>query len=147
MSDCSCSAKDKTRKEVVDFVLSNKLQVKLLSKDSDLLGFGLFLVPAPDLGIFEYRQIVVSGLTYKECSKRGVTCLEYEWIPFGFKTQNGHTLDSMKALHSYFQTLSCDDCRMGCSMGCNCNRPGQVFCDINPGPGPFPGPFWVDAKQ
>lgn len=45
------------------------------------MGTGLFLVPAPEIGIMENRVVLVEGLSYSECVKRGAGCQAFKWVP------------------------------------------------------------------
>jgi hypothetical protein len=51
-----------------------------------LTGTGLFLVPAPEKGILEYKVILVPNLNYHESVKRGSTCHAFKWIPDSLMT-------------------------------------------------------------
>lgn len=72
MSACGCR-KDQTEDE----------SIKSLNKSKNAkseLGTGIFLVPAPEKGILEKKAVLVQGLTYLECSKRGENCIAFKWI-------------------------------------------------------------------
>lgn len=71
---CSCGKKNQTPKDVFTHFTQKTIQ-----KDS--LGTGLFLVPAPQIGILEVEVVIVQDLTYSECMKRGNMCVAYKWIP------------------------------------------------------------------
>jgi hypothetical protein len=45
---------------------------------------GLFLVPAPAVGILEWKTVIVENISYEECAKRGENCEAYQWIPHVF---------------------------------------------------------------
>lgn len=66
---CSCNA-NQTPKASFD--------ARDVNRDS--LGTGLFMVPAPEIGMLEYRGVVVPGITYSACVKRGENCIGFKWI-------------------------------------------------------------------
>ncbi len=47
------------------------------------LGFGLFLVPAPELGILEWKTVIVEDISYCECARRAENCQAFLWINKG----------------------------------------------------------------
>jgi hypothetical protein len=74
---CACG-KNQTRPDV----LADAKQRNLDPKSAK--GVGLFRVPAPDVGILEWKVVSVEGIPYEECIKRGDNCEAYQWIPLGF---------------------------------------------------------------
>jgi hypothetical protein len=66
---CSCDL-NQTPKESHDALRAN----------AKTLGTGIFLIPAPDKGILEYGGVIVPGISYIECVKRGQNCAGFKWI-------------------------------------------------------------------
>ena len=122
MCNCSSGSKDQTKAAVFDYLESKGFNAL---GNNEIKGFGLFLIPAPEIGILETRTVTVDGLTYKETVKRGSNCLAFQWIPSGIS----HTLSSGKALAIQspqdidLVALDCTSSRCkpsGCPMGCFC---------------------------
>jgi hypothetical protein len=136
MSENGCGCKhNQTNEKVFEFIEKQGLREKAYAKKSDVLGFGMFVVPAPEIGILEHKTVVVPGLNLLECEKRAATCKVFQWIPLGIEAEAGgkmFKISSESDLKAYLEALACDDCRGGCKMGCNCSRPGQTSCDKNP---------------
>jgi hypothetical protein len=65
---------------------TNPAHLKGLTRGSLDLGTGLFAIPAPDIGILEFRVVAVEHLTYEETAKRGDTCRAFKWIPEKVRT-------------------------------------------------------------
>ena len=59
---------------------SEKSASLLQAGDIKILGCGVFLVPAPELGILEFKKIIVENLTAEETIKRGNNCQAYKWF-------------------------------------------------------------------
>lgn len=119
---CNCNSKDQTKKEVFDYIESLKLNI-LAVKDAPV-GFGLFLVPAPELGVLETKTISVDDLTYKDTVKRGHLCLAFQWVPAGItaKARDGAEIKIEKP-QDLLHILDCTSSRCspsGCPMGCFC---------------------------
>jgi len=127
---CQCNSKDQTPKEVVDFL--NEKGIDVFSEKTQ--GIGMFIIPAPDLGIMETRVMLVDNLSYKECAKRGNTCEGFKWIPKGYSFTHGSerklvTISSMEDLKN--ASFNCNNaCRGGCPMGCHCYS-GWTWCQPN----------------
>ena len=125
---CQSKSADQTPQEVIDFI--KKKNINVASKD--VSGIGIFFVPAPDIGILEVRTILVENLTHLECSKRGLNCEAFQWIPRGFEVVHPvskskvtfHTSDDLK---SFIKGNGCSgSCATRCQVGCYCK--GGVFC-------------------
>lgn len=118
---CNCS-KNQTHKEVLEYIQRNRINTRR-SEDA-ALGIGLFLVPAPEIGVLETRTVFVEGISCSECVKRGVNCISYQWIPKGMKTSREgkgltvNTIEDVKALRGFCETVICGP--SGCPMGCWC---------------------------
>lgn len=126
---CNCGgSKNQTHEAVFKFVKENMLNVAT-DKDAHL-GFGLFLIPAPELGILEYKTVIVEDLAYRETCKRGNNCEAYIWIPKGYVGLVGNNeelvVDSMEALERLRDGCSdeCGHCPMN---GCFCYS-GESMC-------------------
>lgn len=76
---CSCNQVNRTPKATFEFLAAKKLDP--LSAQ----GVGLFLVPAPELGILSERVVSVDGLTLVETAKRGIGCVAYMFLPHGLE--------------------------------------------------------------
>ena len=114
---CDCK-KNQTSEEVFDFLRDKKFKIS----DVSLTGFGLFLVPAPENGILEWRTTFVERLTYSETRKRGENCAAWQWIPTGIvAAHSGLVLDSIAAIENSRKACSDSKCKAtGCTMGCWC---------------------------
>ena len=114
---CSCN-KNQTPDSV--FTALSKAGLKISS--ADVLGIGLFVVPAPENGILEWKSVLVEDLTYDECMKRGENCEAFQWIPKGLATEVKGKEFTIQCTADVDQLLSyCNDsCRGGCPMGCVC---------------------------
>ena len=76
---CSCSGnKNQTQPETFKVFESKSSDSEYLRKNN---GTGIFLVPAPELGILEVRKIIVEDLSYIETCKRGQNCINFSFIP------------------------------------------------------------------
>ena len=80
---CNCN-NNQTPKEVYDYLKSLSKKGAKLKENTN--GTGLFVVPAPELGILETRIILVENLPFGECARRGSNCIAFKWIPQGYKT-------------------------------------------------------------
>lgn len=81
---CNCS-KNQTGEEIFEYLEEKGLVSKVGKNEHP--GIGMFKVPAPELGILEYKTVYVEDLSYKECSKRGKSCVAFKWIPKGYTTE------------------------------------------------------------
>ncbi len=72
---CSCNL-NQTPKESYEALRAN----------SESLGTGLFLIPAPDKGILEFGGVIVPHISHSECAKRGETCIAFKWIADSYKS-------------------------------------------------------------
>ena len=75
MCDCSKSIKNQTSEDVFEFLGHPDKQ--------ESIGIGLFIIPAPEIGIMEYKMVTVEGLTYREVAKRGQMCEVFKFFPYG----------------------------------------------------------------
>lgn len=133
MCTCANNQKDQTRKEVFDFIGTKKLDI--FSGKNSPKGFGLFLVPAPDKGILEFKTVYVENLTYQETVKRGHHCVAFQWIPKGItaKTKTAGNLKIMST-NDIIRILDCTSSRCkpsGCPMGCWCYSGETGYCHAN----------------
>jgi hypothetical protein len=78
LDSCGCK-KNQTHPEVL--AAAGRNGVDALS----IPGFGVFVIPAPEKGILEYKVVVVEDLTYLECVKRGANCPAFKWVNRGFE--------------------------------------------------------------
>lgn len=110
---CNCSnQKNQTSKEIFEFIADKK--------NEETLGIGLFLIPAPEKGILEFKSIAVENITLKETAKRGINCESFKFFPYEFKfDKEGETIviNSIEDIDK----LVCRDC-----VGNGCN--GYCFC-------------------
>lgn len=122
---CECK-KNQTHDEVFNFIKENNLN-PFLNEHS---GIGMFMIPAPDEGILEYKIINVADLSYRETVKRGENCKAFQWIPYGISMKDENRTVKVNSLKD-FETLKidCNDsCRGGCPMnGCFCYT-GESYC-------------------
>lgn len=122
---CDCK-KNQTHEEVFTFMKSREMN----PFKSDDPGIGMFMIPAPEIGILEYRIINVADVSYRETVKRGENCKAFQWLPYGInlsglnKTIQVNSLEDFESLE-----LNCNDaCRGGCPMnGCFCYQ-GESYC-------------------
>lgn len=120
---CHCSgSKDQTKEVVFDY-LQNQLQTT--SSNQEILGFGLFVIPAPENGILEVKTLTVENLSYIETTKRGNNCLAFQWIPKGISitTRTGEikNLNTLEDLNLVILDCTSSRCKpSGCPMGCFC---------------------------
>jgi hypothetical protein len=86
---------------------------KALAKDAAQLGTGLFVVPAPENGVPEWKIVRVPNLTYRECVKRGANCGAFQWVANSVKTYD--------ELIKVMCTHSCPGSGYTCDqIGCTC---------------------------
>lgn len=79
------------------------------------MGTGLYVVPAPQMGIDEYEVQLVPRVNYPEAMKRGRTCPGWKWIP--------EKLMTYEQILDYRQRIGCGGCCFGpfeCPMACAC---------------------------
>ena len=100
---CNCSSKNQknqTSKEVFEFLTQ--------SDKKEPVGISLFIIPAPEIGIMEYKMVTVEGLTYMETVKRGQMCEVFKFFPYGINmytdkdkttTINVNTLDDLRKVY------------------------------------------------
>jgi hypothetical protein len=127
---CQCTNKDQTPEGVIKFTKDNNINV--FSSYND--GIGMFVIPAPEIGIMETKVILVDNLSYTECAKRGATCDSFKWIPKGYSFSHGeegktfviNSVNDIRAIDDL-----CDNaCTGGCPMGCHCYS-GWTRCKPN----------------
>lgn len=126
MSDCGCS-KNQTHQNIFEAL---RKQGKRLAADK-LLGFGIFLVPAPENGILEYR--IVSSkepISYRECAKRGENCKAFKWfpqdIPLEFEEGTTVVFKDLAEFEQWRAKYNCED--YGCCIGCR-ECPPVCLCE------------------
>jgi hypothetical protein len=114
---CNCnSKKNQTPKEA--FSILEK------SKDLELPGIGLFLIPAPEKGIYEFKKIIVPDISLSETAKRGLNCEAFKFIPYGmeFETTKGKfQINSIKDIEEFY-------CFEYACVGTNPYCPSPCFC-------------------
>lgn len=121
---CNCK-KNQTHENVFDFLKTENINLF----KSKHLGIGIFLIPAPELGILEYKTVNVTDLSYRETVKRGENCKAFQWIPFGIEVKGTNKSYAIKSLKDFESIdIRCNDsCRGGCPFGCMC-WVGEVIC-------------------
>ena len=123
MCNCAVTAKDQTKEIVFDYLESKNISPS--SRSCSQIGFGLFLIPAPDVGVFETRTLCVENITYIETVKRGANCMAFQWIPKGMpvKLKSGSELTVEAKSDIDILGSDCTESRCkpsGCPMGCFC---------------------------
>jgi hypothetical protein len=115
---CKCGTKNRTPDDVFEFVKKRGVKIH----DEKNLGIGLFVVPAPEYGVLEYKVVPVADISYKDCLKRGSICESYRWVPKGYSvtTSEGsreiNTIDDIKKLKQFdCSSNPCPSCPMGCT--------------------------------
>ncbi len=110
MCNCDNYGNDKTSKQVYRFMEDKDI--------SYVTGIGLFLVPNPEEGIYEFKRVMVPDLTLADTIKRGLNCKASKFIPYGFTIEN-KKIDSIKDL----QNIKCKEytCPSQCPDSCWCN--------------------------
>lgn len=124
---CNCD-KNQTPDQVFDALKASKTAYR----SAAVTGIGIFVVPAPEKGILEWKVVEVSGLSYEECMKRGANCESFQWLPLGLTVQasgKSVTINSVVDL-APLRDLCDDSCRGGCPMGCVCFN-NDVRCQRN----------------
>jgi hypothetical protein len=79
----------------------------------------MYLIPAPEVGVLEYRVVTVAGLDYKECSKRAHHCAAWKFIP-----------DSLMSNQKIKEARTQGDCSGHCS-GPSHHCSIVCMCDLN----------------
>ena len=124
---CNCgNSKNQTPDEVADFLASNASTLQ--RRDGEVMGFALFLVPAPERGILEWSKTLVTDISASEASKRAQHCAAYQWVPYGYTTthpQRGDSVTFASAVEAQdIKDWICNNllrCRPGgCGLGCFC---------------------------
>lgn len=115
MCNCNKSDKNQTTKDVFDFLDKNGNQSSI--------GIGLFLIPAPEMGILEYKIVAVDGLSYIETAKRGQMCEAFQFVPTGISVYtNGDRTSSVtiQRIDDLKNVKCAEHCAGGCGTGCVC---------------------------
>lgn len=123
-SMCDCNKNQTSKKSIAALGKSGRAI-------DDELGSGVFLVPAPELGILEYKTVNVPRLTYRETVKRGEHCVAFKWISIGEASINA--IDKSQQGCAGFCNFAGGQCPFGCMCG-----PGNFCSGSGPAPGPFP---------
>jgi hypothetical protein len=114
---CKCS-KNQTPKESRE-ILS---KFKDAADAATVLGTGIFLIPAPEIGTLEYKTINVPNLTYFDCAKRAHNCFAFQWVA------NDHVslaeIEKTQASCSGFCNYAGGYCPPGCICG-----PDNDYCN------------------
>jgi hypothetical protein len=77
---CSCSSgQNQTHEKVFQHFASQKQERSTVINAPD--GTGIFLIPAPEIGIFEAKKILVENISYVETVKRGQNCIAFSYVP------------------------------------------------------------------
>lgn len=123
MCNCSSAGKDRTNEAV--FAHLAKANLKVFEVDSAPRGFGLFSIPAPEVGILEFKTLTVENLTYTEAVKRGSNCVAFQWIPVGItvKLTTGEevSIRTTADIDTIARDCTSSPCKAsGCPMGCFC---------------------------
>jgi hypothetical protein len=114
MSNCTCTQNQTSEESYA--VLSKSAR----SEGDD--GHALFLVPAPEEGIMEYRVVLVPNLSYRETVKRGSHCTAFKWV-----ANQIATADQLKEYRLQSRCVEfCNFAGGRCPIGCICG-PGN-FC-------------------
>lgn len=125
-----CCGGDKNRTDPIVFETIEKQGKDFRS--SDIIGAGIFVIPAPDIGILEYKIVYVDGLSYTECMKRGANCESFPWIAYGFTystEEHEVKFSGIDEIKSYSRK-NCPACGSSCPMGCVCFT-GDKMCRKN----------------
>lgn len=112
---CNCQSVDQMPAEVEEYLAG--LDDSQRSLEANTTGTGMFLVPAPEIGILEERVVLVPELSYEECAKRGTNCEAFKWIPNGFMKFDGIEAKLKKCSRYY-----CGPNRKWCPWFCFCGR-------------------------
>ena len=63
------------------------------------LGTGVFAIPDPTSSDYgATRKVLVDGLTYQECVKRGLSTVAFKWVPHKHGAQAPELKDSICAI-------------------------------------------------
>lgn len=92
-------------------------------------GFGMFLVPAPEIGPIRTKTVLVDGLEYDECVARGHLCIAFKWIHPGYVTF-ASVESGLKSTNPLMRCLTggqCDD-DGDCDIFCYCA--GNHYCVV-----------------
>jgi hypothetical protein len=121
-----------SKNQTPDVVFDGLKSAGVSFRDGSIVGIGVFVVPAPERGILEYRVVHVEGLSYDETMKRGSHCEAFQWIPQGVTFEaEGRSFSIEKTSDLEALASFCNDsCRGGCPMGCVCFT-GDVRCRQN----------------
>jgi len=57
-----------------------------------ILGVGLFLIPAPDIGIMDEKVVIVEKITYDDTVKRGQNTIAFKWFPYVVASTRGESI-------------------------------------------------------
>lgn len=121
---CGCD-KNQTHEDVHTYIEKNSLVQSMFDNSKPLLGVGLFLIPAPEVGILELKSIHVDNLSYSECVKRGQNCEAFKWIPHGMEFEHEGKRIKIKSADD-LKPLDCTSkqCNSGPVKGCS----NPCFC-------------------
>ena|ERR1700692_3895673 len=108
---CQCEGANQTHRDVFKFFKDKYAKAKNNDWVNNVHGAGLFLVPAPEIGILEYRKVLVENLSYAETIKRGANCKAFSFVP-----QDLMTTDQLRAKFCYGACPGPD-----CDNGCICS--------------------------
>jgi len=124
---CGCGgSKDQTPEDAVAVVKAAVLNRGI--HPQDVAGTGIFLVPAPEVGILEYRTVVVKNTNYDDVRKRGANCIAFKFLPHEFVAEAEVT--AMFANERERSRRCIDFCNFAggrCPWGCWC-PPDSNFC-------------------
>ncbi len=98
-------------------------------------GFGLFLVPAPELGILEWKTVIVEDISYRECARRAENCRAFLWISKGlivkYTDRHGQRLEVAISTKEDIVGLRQRFCVCFCaSPPYQCGPPGICVCQM-----------------
>jgi hypothetical protein len=122
---CDCK-KNQTHDDVFAFLKESKINPFKTNQS----GIGMFMIPAPEIGVLEYKIINVPDLNYRETVKRGETCKAFQWLPYGIHVQGKNKSMQINNIEDFESLeIDCNDsCRGGCPMnGCFCYQ-GESYC-------------------
>ena len=122
---CNCN-KDQTPKESKE-VLAKSRNGYLRER-----GTGIFLIPAPELGVLAYRAVNVQNLTYFECVRRGHHCLAFKWVSVKHADIKAIEASQLRDCFGF-----CNYAGGFCPIGCICG-PGNYCSGMGPEPSPTP---------
>lgn len=113
---CCAKGKNQTHKDAIEFLTT---AIRNGRSERSLMGTGMFIVPAPDLGILEWRELLVENLTIEETEKRGFNSEAFQWVP--------HELMSFHDIRSRPEPRCGGDCddRPRCPIACWCTIAGN----------------------